>query len=71
MQIHFVLLILAVVGPGYPRRGRQIQGWGANLLFGQFFSQKVHENERNWTKPRGGTHRWYQCPRGIRQLLVM
>ena len=24
-------------------------GGGANLLFGQFFSEKLHENVENWT----------------------
>ena len=36
--------------PGFPRRGRDArnQGRGANLLFGQILSRKLHENERNW-----------------------
>ena len=31
---------------------RQLQDWVANLLFGQMFSKKMHENERNWTQGR-------------------
>ena len=30
--------------PGFPRRGE-----GGSLLFGKFFCQKIHENEKNWT----------------------
>ena len=30
-----------------------------DLLFGQFFSRQLHENERNWTQ-KGGERSWRQ-----------
>ena len=40
-----------VAEAGFPRRGGAAnpQGGDASLLFGQFFSWELHENERNWT----------------------
>ena len=46
---------ISPTGTPNPRVVRQLIIW-------PIFSQKVHENERNWTKLRGRTHRWYPPP---------
>ena len=48
--VHFGVNVISV-DPGFPRRGANFKVGareGANLLFGQIFSRKLHENERNW-----------------------
>lgn len=39
----------AVVDPGFPRREAHLQRWGLQPISWQHFSQKLHENQRDWT----------------------
>ena len=43
--------MLAVADPGCPRPETPTPGFGAKTYyFASFFSQKLYENERNWTE---------------------
>ena len=40
---------LSVADPGFPRRKCQPPRWGRQPIIWSKISQKLHENERNWT----------------------
>ena len=44
----------AVEDPGFLRRWRQHQRWGCQTIIWPNFLRKLHENERNCTRERGG-----------------
>ena len=54
-------------------RGANFQGGGENLLFGQIFPKKLHENERIWTPEAGacdtseGIQPWADVTSGPKQ----
>ena len=55
----FVLFIVCGWSRIFRGVGHQLPRGCGNLLFCNFFGQKLRENERIWTKGRGGTLPWY------------
>ena len=62
-------IVQPVADPGFSG-GANSQSGCSNLLFCNFISRKLHQNERNWAPPGGGGTRPWRPLRSANELLL-